>query len=80
MMLNDWDIWHTYATYFTRPIHDLDRAARLLITSGVAECVVLRDGHFYWRSEDRLQAGFSSVHLHPPRKLATYMIIPQLPA
>jgi hypothetical protein len=80
MMLNDWDIWHTYATYFTRPIHDLDRAARLLITSGVAECVVLRDGHFYWRSEDRLQAGFSSVHLHPSRKLATYMIIPQLPA
>lgn len=80
MILNDWDIWHTYATYFTRPLHDLDRAARLLITSRVAECAVLRDGHFYWWSENRLQTGFSSVHLHPSRKLATYTITPQLPA
>ena len=80
MMLNDWDIWHTYATYFTRPISDLDRAARLLITSRVAECTVLRDGHFYWWSENRLQTGFSSVHLHPSRKLATYTIAPHLPA
>jgi hypothetical protein len=46
MLLNDWDIWHTYATYFTRPVQDLDKAARLLVTHRVAECAVRRDGHF----------------------------------
>jgi hypothetical protein len=80
MLLNDWDIWHTYATYITCPIQDLEKAARLLVTHRVAECAVLREGQFYWWSGNRLQAGFSSVHVHPSRRHATTTVAPEFPA
>jgi len=71
MKLYDWDIWHTYATYFTKSIPDLDKAAQRLVRYSVAECAVLRDGRFYWWSDNRLQSGTSAVLLHPSRRTAT---------
>ena len=61
--IEEWEIWHTYTTYLESTHIDLQESARRLITSGVAECAMLRDGRTYWRSDNGAQSGSTSIEI-----------------
>jgi hypothetical protein len=55
--IEEWEIWHTYVTFLEHTGIDLPEAARRLVTLGVAECAMLRDGRTYWRSNSTVGSG-----------------------
>ena len=59
--IEEWEIWHTYATYLESTGIDLQESARRLVASGVAECVMSRDGRTYWRSNSTVETGWTFV-------------------
>jgi hypothetical protein len=59
--IEEWEIWHTYATYLESTGIDLQESARRLVASGVAECVMSRDGRTYWRSTSAVETGWTFV-------------------
>jgi len=78
MFLNEWQIWHTYSTFFVDPVPDLDAAAQDMVRSGLVECAVIHDGNFYWRSGSAVEHGHASVGLSPDRRQASISIKPQV--
>ncbi len=59
--IEEWEIWHTYVTSLEHIGIDLPEAARRLVTLGVAECAMLRDGRTYWRSNSTVGSGSTLV-------------------
>jgi len=59
--IEEWEIWHTYATFLESTAVDLPQSARRLVASGIAECVMLRDGRTYWRSNGMVGSGSTTV-------------------
>jgi hypothetical protein len=55
--IEEWELWHTYVTFLEHTGIDLPEAARRLVTLGVAECAMLRDGRTYWRSNSTVGSG-----------------------
>lgn len=78
MLLNEWQIWHTYSTFFADPIPDLDAVAQNIVHFGLVECAVTNDGNFYWRSDSAVESGYASVKLSPNRMRAAITIKPQV--
>jgi hypothetical protein len=52
MMLREWQLWHTYASYFTRPLPSLESVAANLVKWSIAECAVTSDGLAWWNNDD----------------------------
>lgn len=65
LIINEWEIWHTYTTHILVSCVDLDDLARRLVESDIALCSMLRDGRTYWRSESTVGSGMTSVCLEP---------------
>ncbi len=61
MILNEWQIWHTYSTFFRDRIPDLEIAAREMVSSGLVECAVSSTGVFYWCTDGNVQQGQLTV-------------------
>jgi hypothetical protein len=57
MEIQEWEVWHTYATFFNDKIPDLNKVAKLLVKNRIAELVVHSDGDFYWSSKDEIRQG-----------------------
>jgi hypothetical protein len=47
----EWEIWHTYSTYIDGPSIDLEGAAKTLIDTEIAECVVSSAGQVFWKAQ-----------------------------
>lgn len=52
LTLREWEVWHTYSTFFEEAIPNLEEGARRLVDTGVALAAVHRDGTALWRSAD----------------------------
>ena len=50
MIVREWEIWHTYATYVHVAKIDLDEVARRLVDGRIALFAMLQDGRTYWAS------------------------------
>lgn len=46
--LDEWEIWHTYSTYFTDKSDNLEGVASTLVGSGFAEYSCTSSGSSYW--------------------------------
>jgi hypothetical protein len=56
-----WEMWHTYTTFLQSTSVDLDGSARRLVGAGIAECVMLRNGRAYWRSNGANGSGGTEI-------------------
>ena len=77
MKINDWENWYTFSTYLKAPYVDLEAAAKVFVESGFAECVFLRDGMTFWRTENGFQKGETTIKLKPSTKEATFQVTVQ---
>jgi len=59
--IEEWEIWHTYTTYFEATEIDLSETVRRLVAADVAECTMLRDGRTYWRSDAAVSSGSTEI-------------------
>lgn len=69
--IQEWEVWHTYATYLRVSKIDLDLLGRRLVESGVALCSMLRDGRTYWNSGSSVGSGSTRVDLDTYASRAT---------
>ena len=77
LILREWEVWHTYSTFFTGPVFDLTRGARKLVATGSVLCAVHRDGTADWAAPDgTLQTGEVKVRLNGRGNAATIEIAP----
>lgn len=65
MDLLEWEIWYTYSTYLIGEIEDLSSVAKEMVESGLAPCVMHRDGETFWRSNDEVRTGITTVKVDP---------------
>ena len=80
MLLQEWEIWHTYATYFVDPIENLEQAAKNLVLSGLLECAFMDDGKFYWLNNSVLTSGkVEDIALDSSKSRVTFNIKPTVP-
>ena len=49
---HDFEVWHTYTTYYDGPIGDLVEVAEGLVSEGVAYTAMLPDGRTFWRGDE----------------------------
>jgi len=61
MLLKEWEIWHTYSTYFTDSTLDLRKISKNLIQSKVLQSALLDNGEFYWLDHDRLVSSKANI-------------------
>ena len=79
MLLREWEIWFTFATYFVDPIEDLEKAAKNLVKSGLLECAFIDDGKFFCLNNSVLTSGNVDISLDTSRSKATFEILQTLP-
>lgn len=51
-MLREWQLWHTFASYFVEALPPLETVAENLVRWGVAECAVTSEGSAWWSNDD----------------------------
>ncbi|NOT04670.1 MAG: hypothetical protein HOP27_08745 [Anaerolineales bacterium] len=67
MLLKEWEIWHTYSTYFTDPIPSLQTVAKNLVQSNLLKSAFLDNGEAYWLDKGELITGKADVKLNSDR-------------
>lgn len=72
--IHEWEIWHTYSTYLESTNIDLLKTARRLVASGIAECVMLRDGRTFWQSNGVVGSGLTVVEQRPLSPESTFRL------
>ncbi len=77
MKLKQWQICHTYSTYFNQSLITLDKIAQILVENHIAECCIHKNGLFYYH-DDGLQLGTSSATLHSNNQNANIVIEPKI--
>lgn len=73
--VQEWEVWHTYATYLDCPGLDLLSGASKLVESEVAECVVSSTGRTFWRSSERVAQGITSVSVNPQTGAGSFKLV-----
>lgn len=76
MIIREWEIWHTYSSYFSGPAIDTERAASALVKCELAQFAAHRDGRSYWLSKGTLQAGTIEIQSHPDGSQASFGLRP----
>jgi hypothetical protein len=61
----DYQIWHTFGTWFVDDFDDLDAVAAALVDSNVAEVAHTSDGHVYLRQDDEVKKTTCTVRVSP---------------
>lgn len=79
MILKEWEVWYTYATYFINPIENLDVAAKNLVYSGLLDCAFISDGRFHCLENSVLISGNVDLTLDSNRESLTFKIKPSVP-
>lgn len=78
MLLDEWEIWHTYSTFFVDSVPTVDIAAQNMVRFGLVECAVTKDGNFYYRSGYGVESGRAHVKLSADQMHAAITIEPQV--
>jgi len=60
MIIRDWDVWHVYSSFLNTEKVDLNAAGSALVSSGVATCVLHRDGQAWWHTDERMRSGMTT--------------------
>ena len=76
MVLNEWQLWHTYSTFFTVEVQDLEAAGRALVESGIAVCALHRDGKTFWESNNLICEGRTSIRMSSNSDKASISLAP----
>jgi hypothetical protein len=63
MILKEWEIWHTFASYFVDSINDLEMAARNMVASGLIRSAFLDNGDYFWLDKSQVQKGHMDITL-----------------
>ena len=79
MLLQEWEIWYTFATYFVEPIENLELAAKNLVESGLLSCAFVSDGKFFWLNKLNLTSGDVNIALDFSRSKITFDVKPNVP-
>lgn len=79
MLLTEWEIWNTYASFFVEPIQDLEAVAKNLVRAGLLECAFINNGKFFWFNDSEIQSGNAQVTLHPNRSSASFSVNTAIP-
>ncbi len=75
LWIKDWNIWHSYSTYFLRPVPDLLEAGRKLVASNLAALAFVPESWIWHRLPDGLVAGDSLMidrRPYHPQALVTF--------
>lgn len=67
MIIRDWDVWHVYSSFLQSGHIDLMAAGSALVRSGLAACVLHRDGNTWWNTDEGVRTGLTHVELNPRR-------------
>lgn len=67
MLISDWDIWHTYSSFLETSQIDLMQIGKALVESGIAPCVLHRDGRTWWETDKGPRSGHTQVELNSRR-------------
>jgi len=70
MLINEWEIWVTFAAYFLDPIVDLQKVAQNLVQSGLLELAFIDNGTYYWLDGPSLLTGHAEISLGANREAA----------
>lgn len=54
LLLEEWEIWHTFSTYITANQINLDLVAEKLVTLDLADCVILSSGSTICRTKESI--------------------------
>lgn len=65
MRLSEWEIWHTYTSYFKPDRLDLLDIATRLVQSGIACLAFDRDGDTFWKGKERIERRYTEVSIGP---------------
>jgi len=79
MKLREWEIWHTFSTFFVEPVKDLKTVARNLVQSGLFESAFLDDGDYFLHDENDVISGKADIRLEPERTSAIFTFSEKLP-
>jgi hypothetical protein len=79
MKLREWEVWHTFSTFFNEPIKDLDKVARNLVLSGLFESAFLDDGKYFFHDGKNIISGKAEIRLEPERTSAIFELSEKLP-
>jgi hypothetical protein len=52
LILREWQLWHVYSSFLSRPVPRLDVLARNLVTQGLADSAFVSDGRAFWSRDD----------------------------
>ncbi|MGG6267544.1 hypothetical protein [Leptolyngbya sp. AN10] len=70
-LAEEWEIWHSYSTYFKTHIEGLEKIAKLLIDLEIADCSIMSDGKTFCRTGDGVAVGKTELKLSGDAKKAT---------
>jgi hypothetical protein len=73
MKIHEWEIWHSYSTYFSlKKSLNLEKVATNMISSGFAECVIQQDGNTFLRTNQGYQKGKTIVDFNDVKFKSTF--------
>lgn len=61
-MIQDWSVWHNYATYFLQDV-SLEDAAIQLVESGLCPFIYISDGHAVWEFDNKVRIDEFEPHI-----------------
>ncbi len=76
MIISESEIWYTYSTYLVGGVRNLNKAAQLLVESGLAFCAMHRDGQTYWKTKDGFRSGVTNIEVNGKGDRATIDLKP----
>jgi len=66
--VHQWEIWHTYSTYFNEHITDLEKAAKLFVDLEIAECSLLSNGKTFCKTNKGVLSGETLLDVSADRR------------
>ena len=79
LVAHDFEVWHTYTTYYDGPVGDLAEVAERLVSSGVAYTAMLPDGRTFWHGgedDGPLGVGVTLFESHDNGARHTVRLVP----
>jgi len=74
MQIYEWEIWHTFSSYFDTEKIDLSEAANCLIDSGLVYLSFQSDGLTIWRGKKGIGKGLTTIQLNPDKMGASFSL------
>lgn len=73
--VKEWEIWHTFSTYITKNIDNLELLAEKLVEEEIADCSIISDGKTFCRKNKGIAIGQTNVNLSENLKTASIQFV-----